>query len=206
MAPLRAAAGGIGPQLVPSYGGGALRFDHPDPAARRAAVVARGGDPDAVGALLDRFAVEDDAFVRDALATRLAGHDVDPVAQAMAAALRHPGAAVRSYAVHVLATTRESTRRVLPGLLADPDRDVRALVVMVLARTEDPDALDRLRAVAATDPDPVVVSAALSEVVERLGAGAVDDARAAAARFPDDPYVGFALRQAGDDGDRRVPS
>jgi hypothetical protein len=158
-------------------------------------VVACGGDPAAVPDLLRWFASETDATVRDALCTQLARHDRDDVVAAMAAALRSPDAAVRAAAVHVLVSARSASARLLPGLVADPDPDVRTLSVMVLAGTPGDQAAALLRTVVRTDENQNVVAAAASELVARFGPLCAEDVLLASVRFPTDPYIAFACRE-----------
>ncbi|GAA0944198.1 HEAT repeat domain-containing protein [Actinocorallia libanotica] len=111
-----------------------------DPSVRLQAVLAIGTapDPELVGELVERCAVEPDFYVRDMLTWALTRHPASMTVPALLAEVRSERAQARSQALHTL--SKIGDRRAWPAitreLLADADDEVarsawRAAVVLV---------------------------------------------------------------------------
>lgn len=162
-----------------------------DPAARRAAAMQLGGVARATRALARRVGEEMDGTAREAMLTALLATNTAEAVDGLIGYLRSEDAALRSAVADVLAAM-SSTAVVVPGLLDDPDPDVRILTIMAVAALPAPEVPEWLRAVATTDPHANVVGAAINELAEVGTPAMAADVRAAARRFPDDPFLAFA--------------
>ena len=172
------------------------QLDDPDPDCRREAALGLDGVTDAVAALLARVGVETEPAVRDAVLTTLAAHDNDLVASGLAKHLSSDEAALRTAVAEALATMPRSVPALVPGLLADPDHDVRVMTAMVLADLPHPDARGWLIQMITEDDHSNVVTAALDALLPAATADDIPALEAAARRFPDDPMLGFTVRNA----------
>ncbi|HWH01426.1 MAG TPA: HEAT repeat domain-containing protein [Pilimelia sp.] len=168
----------------------------PDPERRRAAAVDLHGFAAAVPALLARVAVEDDAAARDAVLTSLAGHDTPAVAEALCAHLGSEDAGLRTAVVETLAAMPCGAVPLLPGLVADPDPDVRILTAMILADLPAPDAELRLVELVSGDTHRNVVGAALAALLPMATAAHAALLRRTRDRFADDPFLRFTIDAA----------
>ncbi len=166
-----------------------------DPRAdvRRWAALDLAGNQDAVASLAARLGEEPDQAVRDALLGTLAEIGGAAVVDALVPYLRCEDAGVRNAVVECMSLIPASVEA-LPALLRDPDADVRAMTVMLLAALRDPRVPDLLLGVVACDPDPNVAGAAIGELAELGDETACNVIEAAAGRFPNDPFVAFAAR------------
>lgn len=162
----------------------------PDPESRRRAALDLQGRPEALPALVEAFAEEQDPAVRDALLTTLSGHDDEILARRLAELLRSEEPALRNGAVVALRSMPAGAGPVVGGLLADPDPDVRILAVMVLAELAHPLAPSWLQQVVGSDPHENVVASAVDAVIG-LGEGAAEATATAARRFPANPFLGY---------------
>ena len=172
------------------------QLDDPDPDCRREAALALDGAAEAVPALLARIGVESAASVRDALLTTLAAHDTEAVAAGLAPHLGSDDAGLRTAVAEALATMPRSVPALIPGLLADPDHDVRVMTAMVLADLPHPEARTWLLRMIEQDEHTNVVTAALDALLPAATADDIPVLEAAARRFPDDPMLGFTVRTA----------
>lgn len=172
------------------------QLDDPDPDCRREAALGLVGVAEAVGALLDRVAAEDDANVRDAMLTTLAAHDSAPVADGLAEHLASDDAALRTAAAEALATMPVSVPAIVPRLLADPDHDVRVMTAMVLADLPHPAAQTWLAQMIAEDPHPNVVTSAIDALLPSLAPEHTELLQGAVRRFPEDPFLRFTVEAA----------
>jgi HEAT repeat protein len=171
-------------------------LDSPDPECRREAALGLDGVAEAVPALLGRLEVETDAAVRDAILTTLVGHDTPAVAAGLAGHLASEDPGLRTAAAQAMAALPGSVPALIPDLLADPDHDVRIMIVMVLADLRHPEADAWLVAMIRDDPHPNVVTAAIGALLPSAGAEHVTLLRHALQRFPGDPFLRFLVETA----------
>jgi HEAT repeat protein len=117
----------------------------PNPSVRLQAALAAGThpDPEMVGVLIDRCAVEPDFFVRDMLTWALIRHPEAVTAPRLLTQLHAETAQARSQALHTLSKIRDPGLwpKIPKSLLHDPDDQVartawRALVGLVPAGSE----------------------------------------------------------------------
>nr|WP_308128910.1 HEAT repeat domain-containing protein [Actinoplanes polyasparticus] len=172
------------------------QLDDADPDCRREAALGLGGVAEAVPALLRRIAVETEPLVRDAVLTTLAAHDTAKVADGLGGHLASDDAGLRTAAAEALATMPVSVPAIIPGLLTDPDHDVRVMTAMVLADLPHPESQAWLAQMIAEDAHPNVVTAAIDALLPSLGPEHHDLLRAAVQRFPDDPFLRFTVEAA----------
>jgi HEAT repeat protein len=167
-----------------------------DPELRRRAVPALAEHRSALPGLARRVGAEPDLSVRATLCTHLARHDLPEVVDGLIGYLASDDAGLRVAVAGVLSRTTAATGARIPGLLADPDPDVRILTVMVLGGMRSPKVKGWLTELVGTDPDPNVTAAAIGELAPLLDS--VDDRVLSAARerFPDDPFIAFAVARA----------
>ncbi|MER8041989.1 HEAT repeat domain-containing protein [Streptomyces sp. NPDC094032] len=113
---------------------------HDDPSVRLRTALAVGStpDPDDVGALVERCAVEPDFSVREMLTWALTRHAPAATVPALVGEVRSARAQARSQALHTLSKIgdRRGWSAITPALLRDPDDEVartawRAAVVLV---------------------------------------------------------------------------
>ena len=168
----------------------------PDPELRREAALGLDGIAAAVPALLNHVATEEDPAVRDAMMTTLAAHDTGEVAAALAVHLASDDPELRTAATEALATMPGSVPTLVPGLLEDPDHDVRVMTAMVLADLPHPESLTWLAMMIRDDPHPNVVAAAIDALLPSLGPEHTALLEQAVRRFPDDPFLRFTVEAA----------
>jgi HEAT repeat protein len=163
-----------------------------DPARRRAAAQGwgEGADP---APLAEALVVERDKRVREALVTALIRLGA---AAKVAPLLRSADAALRAAGVEALQALPDQTRPLLPGLLADPDPDVRILAAEVV-RTQPADrAIELLSRALERESHPNACAAAVDVLAELGTPDAAPVLRAVAARFGSDPFLPFAVSAA----------
>ena len=100
-----------------------------DPDARRRAVRSLGHDRQAVPVLMAALEGESDPAVLEAIFSALEA--IPDAALPLTSLLRSDDAGLRNDAVEALQAMPDAVRPLLPGLLADPDADVRILSVEV---------------------------------------------------------------------------
>ena len=86
----------------------------------------------------------------------------------------------------------------LPGLLADPDPDVRLLACDLVRDAGGADGPRWLCALIETEPQVNVCAAAVEALGEIGDATAAPSLSRCAERFPDDPFLGFAVKVVAD--------
>lgn len=167
----------------------------PDPARRRAAARALAG-VDAVPALAAALGTEADPAVRAALLDSLSAVGGEAVALALLPFLRSEDAGLRNGALEALRGDPAALAPHLPGVLADPDPDLRILAAE-LARGLAPDLATRLLCrMLEAESHPNACAAALDVLAEVGTPEALPLVQAMAARFAGDPFVPFAARVA----------
>lgn len=170
---------------------------------RRAAraFVDLGGDP----AVLCRHLEDEDnlaviEMAMTALVEAATGPDGDAAArrdtvEALVSLLRSENASVRVQTITALQEMPDETAAFVPGLLADPDPDVRILTANLLQDFAHPETHAWLRGILRTDTHVNVCMAAVEAVAETGTPDMVDDLDGLAGRFPDQPFVAAAVAQ-----------
>jgi len=160
-------------------------------AARAAADVVGGAD-----ALAGALRTEGDPRVREAMFTSLARIGTPESANQLLSLLRCDDAQLRTGALDALRTMSTAVREMLPGLLNDPDGDVRILSCE-LARSLPSDEATALLCALLTDEQQLNVCAAAIEVLAEVGnATALPVLAECGRRFRDAPFLGFAIKIA----------
>ena len=96
------------------------------------------------------------------------------------------------------ARCRTRVRPYLPGLLADPDPDVRLLACDLVRDAGGAEGPRWLCALIETEPQANVCAAAVEALGEIGDATAAPSLSRCAERFPDDPFLGFAIKVVAD--------
>ncbi len=171
-------------------------------AAARAAADVPGG----VEALSRALTIERDARVREAILTSLARLGTSDAVAAILPHLRSDDANLRAGCLDALRIVPEALAPHLPGLLADPDPDVRVLACDLARLLPAGDAAGLLCCVLARDGQANVCAAAVEVLAEIAGADALPALDACARRFPGDPFLPFAVRVAAERIGARPPN
>jgi hypothetical protein len=141
--------------------------------------------------------------VREAIFTSLARHGNAASVDAVMPHLRSDDANLRRGALDALRAMMTAVRPRLPGLLADPDADVRILVCDLARELPGVEATVLLCEVVARDRDPC---AAAADVLAEVGvASALPFLAACSARFPGETFLTFALQVAAEQIVAQVP-
>jgi HEAT repeat protein len=174
----------------------AASLTDPDPARRRQAVQALGGEPGAVDTLIALVKAEPDNSVRQAAFCVLSALDCRAAAEGAASLLVEADPALRNGAHEVLAAMPQHALALLEPLGRHTDPDVRAFAILIAADLPAEAAGDWLIGLAHCEADPNVC-AHLADALGGSGLpGAADALAAIAARFGDTPFVGFAVQIA----------
>jgi HEAT repeat protein len=169
-----------------------LKSDDPD--ARRRAVRSLGHDRQVVPVLMAALERESDPAVLEAIFSALEA--IPEAASPLASLLRSDDARLRNDAVESLQAMPDAVRPLLPGLLADPDADVRILSVEV-ARCLPADEMEALiRSLLTRESDPNVCTTAVEILAEAGTAEAVPALLQLAERFQSQPMLSFAVKIA----------
>ena len=185
-----AVAAGVSPEALPS-----LASASPDErwAAARAAC-----DPAAIPSLAEALAHEREARVREAIFTALARIATPESVRIVLPYLRVDDANMRTGAMDALRAMQDACRPYLPGLLTDPDPDVRLLACDLVRDLGGADGPRWLCALIETEPEANVCAAAVETLGEIADAAAAPALSRCAQRFPDDPFLGFAIKVVAD--------
>jgi HEAT repeat protein len=165
-----------------------------DPAARRHAVRSLGHDREAVSVLMGALERESDPAVLEAIFSAL--ETIPEAASPLTSLLRSDDAVLRNDAVEALQAMPDAVRPLLPGLLADPDADVRILSVEVARCLPAGEMVAMLCGLLTRESDPNVCTAAVEILAEAGTPEAVPTLRRLAERFPTEPMLSFAVRIA----------
>ncbi|GLY17148.1 PBS lyase [Kineosporia sp. NBRC 101677] len=178
------------PPPARDFGSLAERLHDRDPETRRLAAIDLREYPRAGLTLVEAVAAEQDRTVRDALLTTLAGFDSVEVAQALAQFLRSDDASLRTAVTDSLIAMADCAPDVLPGLLADPDPDVRIRAVTVVKELATSEHLCRLlEELVAFDEVENVVAASVEALYDLDAPVLLATAELAVRRFPGNPYL-----------------
>ena len=158
-------------------------------AAARAAA-----DPAAIPSLGEALANERDARVREAIFTALARIATPESALVILPYLRVDDANIRTGAMDALRAMQDACRPYLPGLLTDPDPDVRLLACDLVREVGGADGQRWLCALIETETEVNVCAAAVEALGEIADASAEPTLSRCAERFTDNPFLGFAIK------------
>ena len=112
--------------------------------------------------------------------------------------LRLDDANTRTGAMDALRAMPDACRPYLPGLLTDPDPDVRLLACDLVRDAGGAEGPRWLCALIETEPQANVCAAAVEALGEIADATAQPSLSRCAERFPDDPFLGFAIKVVAD--------
>ncbi len=153
-------------------------------------------DPSSAVALGEALAVESDPRVREALFTSLAHLQTPAAVAAILPHIRSPDAAVRAGALDALSAMPQAAQSELPGLLEDPDPDVRLLVCDIVRRLPGPVATRLLCDLLGRETQANVCGAAVEALSEVGDETALPALAACAAQFPAEPFLVFSIKVA----------
>lgn len=165
---------------------------------RWAAVRAAAERPDAVTRLAAALAQESDPRVREAIFTGLARAATAESAEAVSAYVRSDDAGLRRAAIDALRAMPMASRPHLPGMLADPDPDVRLLSCELLRDLPQADANALLIGLLERESTKNVAAAAVEVLAEVGRPEALPVLNRVAQRFEDDPFLAFSIKLAVD--------
>jgi HEAT repeat protein len=154
--------------------------------------------PAAIPSLGEALARERDARVREAIFTALACIATPESAQVILPYLRVDDANTRTGAMDALRAMQHACRPYLPGMLTDPDPDLRLLACDLVREMGGDDGPRWLCALIETEPQANVCAAAVEALGEIADAAALPSLSRCAERFPDDPFLGFAIKVIAD--------
>jgi HEAT repeat protein len=166
----------------------------PDPerrwAAARGAASLVGADL-ALGAALRS---ESDVRVREAILTSLARIGTPAAIESIVGLLRSDDANLRTGALDALRIMVAHVPELLPGLLSDPDVDVRILCCELARSLPSPDAARLMCRVLDEETEANVCAAAVEVLAEVGGIEALPSLRNCASRFGNSAFLTFAIR------------
>lgn len=169
----------------------------PDPAVRRQAARALGGDAGAVDTLCARLAREDDVTVWEAILSSLAQTGGSVALEGLLQYLRAEPAQLRNEVLETLKTFPQA--EILPriaGLLHDPDPHMRIAVIQLIQSLGYPAGVDTLCAALAEEAHVNVAGTAVDLLAEMGTPEAIPALKAARERFAGVPYMTFAIDTA----------
>ncbi|MCJ2016435.1 HEAT repeat domain-containing protein [Methylobacterium sp. E-065] len=136
---------------------------------------------------------EGDLRRREALLASLLAIADASAAAALAQHLRSEDAGLRNACIETLQAMPDAALSVLPGLLSDPDPDVRLLATEI-ARTQPAEAANALLArLLEAETHPNVCGAAVEVLAEVGTSGAVKALRITRARFASEAFLPMAI-------------
>jgi len=165
---------------------------------RWSAVRAAAERPDGVPRLAAALAQESDPRVREAIFNGLARAATAESAAAVVPYVRSEDAALRTAALDALRAMPAASGPHLPGLLADPDPDVRLLSCELLRNMPESDANRLLIGLLDRETEKNVAAAAIEVLAEIGRSEALPVLARAAQRFADDPFLAFSIKLAAD--------
>lgn len=182
---------------APAAGGSAsgLRDGTTDERWAAARALSAPGDVSVLNAALD---TEQDPRVREAILTSLARIGDAASAQAVIPHIRSEDASERTAALDCLRAMPEAVTEALPGLLGDPDPDVRLLACELARALPSARATQLLCDLVRGDVEANVCAAAIEVLAEVGGPEALPALDLCAGRFPEDAFLAFAIKVAGD--------
>jgi HEAT repeat protein len=160
-------------------------------AARAAADV-----PGGVDALESALRAEGDSRVREAMFTSLARIGSPASIDALVRFLRSDDASLRTGALDALRMLHDVVREHLPGLMNDPDIDIRVLSCEVVRGFPSGEATQLLCDLLSREQEPNVCAAAIDVLAEVGTAAALPVLAECETRFRDTPFLAFAIKVA----------
>jgi HEAT repeat protein len=160
---------------------------------RWTAARAAAAHPDAVSALAAALPRERESRVRGAIFNSLARIASPDSAAALLPYLRSDEASLRTGAIDALRAMPAALAPHLPGLLADPDPDVRLLSCELVREQPEAEANRLLAAVLEREPEANVCAAALEVASEIGGPDLLEALRRCEQRFAADPFLAFSI-------------
>jgi HEAT repeat protein len=165
---------------------------------RWAAARAASKHADGIASLATALAKETDPRVREAIFTSLARIATAASAEAVVPYLKSEEANLRTGAIDALRAMPRAAAPHLPGLLADPDSDVRLLSCEIVRCLPDTEANRLLCDLLDREAEKNVCAAAI-EVLSEIGQPeALPVLERCAARFATDPFIAFSISVARD--------
>ena len=160
-------------------------------AARAAADVPGGTD-----ALETALRSEGDSRVREAMFTSLARIGSPASIDALVRLLRSDDASLRTGALDGLRMLHDVVREHLPGLMSDPDIDVRVLSCEVVRGFPNDEATQLLCDLLSREQEPNVCAAAIDVLAEVGTEAALPVLVECETRFRSTPFLAFAIKVA----------
>jgi HEAT repeat protein len=167
-------------------------------ADERSAAARAARDPAAIPSLGEALAHERDARVREAIFTALARIATPESAKVVLPYLRLDDANTRTGAMDALRAMPDACQPFFPGLLEDPDPDVRVLACDLVRDAGGAEGPRWLCALIEAELQANVCAAAVEALGEIGDATAAPSLSRCAERFPDDPFLGFAIKVVAD--------
>jgi HEAT repeat protein len=152
--------------------------------------------PGGVAALTAALATEADARVRSAMFTSMARLASSDCVDAIVPYLRCDDANLRTGALDALRSMPNAVLPRLPGLLSDPDADVRLLTCEIVRGLGTAEATPLLCDLLGRESEVNVCASAVDVLAEIGGPHAVAALRDCADRFPGEVFLGFAIKMA----------
>jgi HEAT repeat protein len=152
--------------------------------------------PAGVAALGDALRREPEPHVREAILTSLARVGGLEAARQLIPHIRSDDARLRTGVLDALRTMPVGVAAALPGLLADPDADVRLLACELARALPGDEPTQLLCGLLEDDPEPNVCAAAVEVLAEVGGPQALPSLERCAARFSDQAFLAYAIRIA----------
>ncbi len=171
-------------------------LDDADPQRRRQALHALAGRADALPALLQRLALEQDPQVRIVLVNALVDTQCEAAAQALARELASEDVALRNLAITALSEMPDAALAVLPAVLQADDPDQRIFAATVAGAIGGPQACELLVGLLMREREVNVVDAAVNALAEIGGREHLPVLRDVRRRFDAHPYIVFAAGAA----------
>jgi HEAT repeat protein len=152
--------------------------------------------PDGVAALRQALAAEADPRVREAILTSLARVGSPESARAVIPYIGSDEATVRTGALDALRAMPQAVAESLPGLLADPDPDVRLLACELVREVPGAAATRMLADLLDAEAESNVCAAAVEVLAEVGGPDSLPALARCAERFGHEPFLAFAIKVA----------
>jgi HEAT repeat protein len=170
----------------------ALRSDNDE--VRWTAVRAASLLPDGAALLGAALQREREPSVREAIFTGLARIGTVASVDVLLPYIRSDDASLRTGAIDALAAMPAAVLPQLPGLLADPDSDVRLLSCELVRNQPDAEANRLLATLLADEREVNVCAAALEVVAEVGGPEMLEVLKRCEERFSTEPFLAFSMR------------
>ena len=172
------------------------QLDSDDPDERRVAAIALLGRKAAVNPLIERFGIETDLSVRQAIIMSLVSIGSDDVIDTLLENLGAEEAHIRNEAVQALQQIPEKSAEKVHDLFESADPDVRIMAVDVVRLLAHPNATDWVNDLLEYEMHPNVVGVCLDRLCEIGNERSLDVIAELTERFDDDAYIQFTANVA----------